>query len=101
MKKPCYADRDVITITANGYSVDLPVLSQPGQTQGTLSVAVGYGRTMAGLVGNTVGKNAFPFFSLRNGTFQTSAVATQKATGENSPLAQTQTHHSIEGRNSI
>ena len=101
MKKWGYEDGDVITITANGYAVNLPILSQPGQTQGTLSVAVGYGRTKGGVVGTGVGQNAFPFFSLRNGTFQTSAVATQKATGDNSPLAQTQTHHSIEGRNSI
>ena len=35
------------------------------------------------------------------GTIQTAAVATLTATGDNSPLAQTQTHHSIEGRTSI
>jgi molybdopterin-containing oxidoreductase family iron-sulfur binding subunit len=96
-----YQDGDVIKIDANGYSVSLPVLSQPGQAQGTISVAVGYGRTKTGLVGTNVGQNAFPFYSMRNGTLQTSAPAVQKATGENSPLAQTQTHHSIEGRNSI
>ncbi len=94
-------DGDVVTIKTDAYSVDLPVLSQPGQTQGTVSVAVGYGRTSAGPVGDKVGKNAFPFHILRNKTFQTTAVATLTATGDNSPLSQTQTHHSIEGRNSI
>ncbi|HAL82707.1 MAG TPA: molybdopterin oxidoreductase [Mucilaginibacter sp.] len=101
MKNKGYQEGDVVTIDANGYSVTLPVLSQPGQKQGTVSVAVGYGRTNAGPVGDNVGKNAFPFFSLRNGTFQTSATAVLTATGDNSPLSQTQTHHSIEGRNSI
>ena len=101
MKKSGYIDGDVVKINANGYSIVLPVLSQPGQTQGTISVAVGYGRTLAGPVGNDVGKNAFPFYSLRNGTFQTSNTVTLTATGVNSELAQTQTHHSIEGRNSI
>jgi molybdopterin-containing oxidoreductase family iron-sulfur binding subunit len=101
MKKWGYVDGDLVKIDANGYSVTLPALSQPGQTQGTVSVAVGYGRTSAGPVGLNVGKNAFPFYSLRNGTFQSSAPATLTATGDNSPLAQTQTHHSIEGRNSI
>jgi MoCo/4Fe-4S cofactor protein with predicted Tat translocation signal len=101
MKKWGYVDGDLVTIDANGYSVTLPALSQPGQTQGTVSVAVGYGRTSAGPVGLNVGKNAFPFYSLRNGTFQASVSATLTATGDNSPLAQTQTHHSIEGRNSI
>jgi len=92
---------DVITITANNYSIDLPVLLQPGQSAGTIAVAVGYGRTKAGLVGDKVGENAYPFHTFRNGTFQTTAVATIKATGEQSELAQTQTHHSYEGRNSI
>jgi len=101
MKKWGYEDGDVVKIDANGYSINLPVLSQPGQTQGTISVAVGYGRTLAGPVGDNVGKNAYPFHSLRNGTFQTSATAVLTATGDNSPLSQTQTHHSIEGRNSI
>jgi molybdopterin-containing oxidoreductase family iron-sulfur binding subunit len=95
-------DGDVVKIDANGYSVSLPALSQPGQTQGTISVALGYGRSASGPVGNGVGKNAFPFYSLRNGTFQSSATATvTPVDGEKSPLAQTQTHHSIEGRNSI
>jgi MoCo/4Fe-4S cofactor protein with predicted Tat translocation signal len=92
---------DIVTITANNYSIDLPVLIQPGQAAGTVSVAVGYGRTKAGLVGDKVGANAFPFHTFRNGTFQTTAVATVRATGEQSELAQTQTHHSYEGRNSI
>ncbi|WP_413666149.1 TAT-variant-translocated molybdopterin oxidoreductase [Mucilaginibacter sp. Mucisp86] len=101
MKKLKLEEGDVIKIEANGYSVELPVLAQPGQTQGTLSVAVGYGRTNAGPVGNNVGKNAFPFFSLSNGTFQTAAVASFKSAGYKSPLAQTQTHHSYEGRSVI
>jgi MoCo/4Fe-4S cofactor protein with predicted Tat translocation signal len=101
MKAKGLEEGDVVKIDANGYTVLLSVLSQPGQTRGTISVAVGYGRTMVGPVGINVGKNAFPFLSLRNGTFQTAAVAAVAPTGDNSPLAQTQTHHSIEGRNSI
>jgi molybdopterin-containing oxidoreductase family iron-sulfur binding subunit len=101
MRQWNWVDGDLVTITADGYSITLPVLAQPGQAKGTVTLAVGYGRTVAGPVGDNVGKNAFPFHSLRNGTLQTSGVATLKATGDNSPLAQTQTHHSIEGRNSI
>jgi len=100
-KKLALEQGDIITITANGYSIDLPMLLQPGQAQGTISVAIGYGRTASGPVGTGVGQNAYPFLSYRNGTFQTSAVATWKATGDSSELAQTQTHHSYEGRNSI
>jgi MoCo/4Fe-4S cofactor protein with predicted Tat translocation signal len=101
IKKMGLEEFEVVTIDANGYSISLPVLSQPGQAPGTVSVAVGYGRTAAGLVGNNVGKNAFPFHSFRNGTFQTTAAATVTATGDIFPLSQTQTHHSYEGRSVI
>jgi MoCo/4Fe-4S cofactor protein with predicted Tat translocation signal len=92
---------DIIKITANGYSVLLPVLLQPGQARGTVSIALGYGRTLAGPVGENVGQNAFPFNTFRNGAFIGTAVATIEKTDNQSELAQTQTHHSFEGRNSI
>jgi MoCo/4Fe-4S cofactor protein with predicted Tat translocation signal len=104
---PAYANKlgleqsDVISITVNGYTIALPILLQPGQAQGTIAVAVGYGRTGAGVVGNNVGKNAYPFHSFRNGTMQTTAVATISKTGDVYDLALTQTHHSYEGRHSI
>ncbi len=101
MKKLGYVQGDVITVDANGYSVALPVLSQPGQAQGTMSVAVGYGRTQAGPVADGVGKNAFPFLTLVNGTFQNATVAAFSKTGDTVVLAQTQTHHSFEGRDVI
>ncbi len=41
-----YKEFDVVTVKDDkGYTVDLPVLSQPGQAQGTVSIALGYGRT--------------------------------------------------------
>jgi len=104
---PKFADKlgleenQIIKITVDGYTVALPILFQPGQAQGTLSVAVGYGRTLAGPVGNGAGQNAFPFLSKVNGTFQTSSVAAIEKTGDKSILAQTQTHHSYEGRSVI
>jgi MoCo/4Fe-4S cofactor protein with predicted Tat translocation signal len=101
MKKLGHVQGDIITIEANGYSIALPILSQPGQAQGTISVAVGYGRTQAGPAGNDVGKNAFPFLTFINGTFQGAAVASISKTGDNVILAQTQTHHSFEGRDVI
>lgn len=95
-------EKDLVEVTAdNGYSVTLPVLLQPGQAQGTVSIAVGFGRTKAGQAGNGVGKNAFPFARLVNGTLQfNNSVKIAKASGSYE-LAQTQTHHTIEGRNVI
>jgi len=93
---------DIITIDANGTSIALPVLLQPGQAKGTISVAVGYGRTKGGkVIESGIGKNAYPLHSFRNGTIQTTAVAKISATGDQIILAQTQTHHSYEGRNVI
>ena len=90
---------DVVTVKgSNGYSVDLPVLIQPGQAQGTASIALGYGRTKVGKAGNDVGKNAFPFISFVNGTMQYATNVTITPTGGYYELAQTQTHHSFEGR---
>ncbi|GAB3930059.1 TAT-variant-translocated molybdopterin oxidoreductase [Mucilaginibacter myungsuensis] len=92
---------DVVEITANGYTIAVPVLFQPGQAQGTVSLALGYGRTKSGKVGDGVGANAYPFYNYANGTFQAVSVASVKANGEKDPLAQTQTHHSYEGRSVI
>ncbi|KLT66218.1 TAT-variant-translocated molybdopterin oxidoreductase [Pedobacter sp. BMA] len=90
---------DVVTVKGgNGYSIDLPVLIQPGQAQGTASIALGYGRTKVGKAGNDVGKNAFPFISFVNGTMQYATNVTITPTGGHYELAQTQTHHSFEGR---
>ncbi|MFZ4862064.1 TAT-variant-translocated molybdopterin oxidoreductase [Sphingobacterium sp. Mn56C] len=90
-----------VKVEANGQSIELPVVFQPGQAMDTVSVALGYGRTNVGKAGNEVGKNAFPFASLVNGTVQLSAKASLSKASGTYELAQTQTHHTIEGRNII
>ena len=92
---------DVLKVTSENHTIELPVLLQPGQAQGTVSVALGYGRTSSGKVGTGVGKNAFPFYAFKNGTFQTAVPAAIATTGDVYILAQTQTHHSYEGRNIV
>lgn len=93
---------DVVDVKgSNGYSITLPVLFQPGQARGTASIALGYGRAKSGKVGDSVGKNAFPFLSFSNGTLQYATTVSISKTGDTYELAQTQTHHSFEGRNII
>jgi MoCo/4Fe-4S cofactor protein with predicted Tat translocation signal len=94
-------ENELVTVKTDTYEVTLPVLMQPGQASGTVSIAVGYGRTMAGKAAAEVGKNAYPFLRLVNGTFQSNAAATISKAGGVYELAQTQTHHSIEGRNIV
>ena len=97
-----YKEFDVVSVKgANGYTIELPVLIQPGQAQGTASIALGYGRTKAGKAGDNVGKNAYPFVAYANGTLQYATTVSLEKTGATYELAQTQTHHSFEGRNII
>ena len=97
-----YKEFDVVNIKdEKGVSIDLPVLIQPGQAMGTASVALGYGRTKVGKAGDNVGKNAYPFVSFSNGTLKYATTVKLAGTGMTEELAQTQTHHSFEGRNII
>jgi MoCo/4Fe-4S cofactor protein with predicted Tat translocation signal len=97
-----YNEFDVVSVkAANGYTVELPILIQPGQAIGTASIALGYGRSKAGAAGNAVGQNAYPFLAFNNGTRQYASNITIEKTGRRHELAQTQTHHSFEGRNII
>jgi molybdopterin-containing oxidoreductase family iron-sulfur binding subunit len=53
-------DGDVLTLTVGGKSVQLPCQLAPGQADGTIRVALGYGRTHAGRVGGKTGTDAAP-----------------------------------------
>ena len=91
---------DVLKVTANGYSIELPVLVQPGQANGTVSIALGYGRTMAGKAGDKVGENAAPLAMTTNGIQYMNAVQLTK-TDATSPIAQTQTHQTLMDRRPV
>ncbi len=96
-----FGENEMATVKGKNYSIELPVLLQPGQMKGTAAIALGYGRVMVGKAGNLVGKNAFPFLTFTNGTVQFNTNVTIEKTGGKYELAQTQTHHSYEGRNII
>ncbi len=50
---------NTLNITVDGNTLEnVPVWIQPGQTMGTLGLAVGFGRTAVGKVGNGIGVNA-------------------------------------------
>ena len=84
-------------ITING--VELPVYVQPGQAAGTISVALGYGREIAGKVGDGVGQNMFVLSSIERGSKKLwNADADVQTTEKTFELALSQTHHSMEGR---
>ena len=90
---------NMVSIKANGVSVKAPVLIQPGQTPGTVSMAVGYGRTHAGKTADLVGWNAYPLSGLAGNALSYSApVEISKTTDDDYAFAATQSHHTMMGR---
>ncbi len=97
---------DTVNVSmGNAKLTDMPVFVQPGQSNGTIGIAVGYGRK--GKYGekgqfDNIGQNAYPFMTLQNGTYSlvSNGVKIEKASAKYE-LAQTQTHHSIEGRDIV
>lgn len=100
--------KPVARIKVNGKEILLPVLIMPGIHPETIAIAVGYGRSakvgraLTHEDGSSVGKNAYPFASISNGTvqWQNAEVVIEK-TSETYKLAQTQTHASYEGRKEV
>ena len=93
------AEGDVVALRSGRTAIELPVHLQPGQPPGALSVALGYGRTHAGKVGDGVGANAFPLRPVRGGFVQDYATGVRlEKTGRRETLAAIQRHDSMEGR---
>lgn len=89
-------NEDVIEV--NG--MELPVFIQPGQAKDTISIALGYGREVAGKVGNNTGKNIYPMVASAGGNLQfyIADAKVVKVNGKTFELAISQTHYSMEGR---
>jgi MoCo/4Fe-4S cofactor protein with predicted Tat translocation signal len=91
---------NVVKVTfAGNKSLELPALVQPGQAQGTIGIAMGYGREVDAMpVARGRGANAFPVATVAdNAILFTGAVQLEK-TGSTVEIAQTQTHHTIMDR---
>ncbi|MHB8872920.1 MAG: Fe-S-cluster-containing hydrogenase [Myxococcaceae bacterium] len=90
-------DGQVVTVSSGDRQVTLPALVQPGLHPRTLALALGYGRSKAGRVGNGVGKNASPLAAASKSALFAAGVKLT-VTPEVRVIAQTQTHASLEGR---
>jgi molybdopterin-containing oxidoreductase family iron-sulfur binding subunit len=90
---------DVVTVDVGHARFDLPVHVQPGLHPDVIAIAVGYGRTAAGRVGNKVGQNAFNAVQATGGRFGWSGMpARLLKTGRQTPLACVQGHQYTEDR---
>lgn len=96
---------DVIAVTApGGEVVKLPVLVQPGVAEGTIALALGYGRkvgSIASAEGANVERNGYLFVT-RAGGLVAAGVKVEK-TDERYPLATVQDHNVIDkvGKNRL
>lgn len=82
--------------------LELPVLIQVGQAEGTLGIALGFGRSGAGPVANGIGVNAFRLMRFDEGhKLTTRPGVTLEKTGRSYPLALTQVKHTMEGRDVV
>jgi molybdopterin-containing oxidoreductase family iron-sulfur binding subunit len=106
------SEGDVVRLEANGSAVELPVLVQPGQQEGTIAVALGYGRQgterfvqvgpkwlfgkKTGGADGRVGKNAAPLLRFAGGQLQYAGQEVRLTRMEQKiPLACTQSHHTL------
>ncbi len=90
----------IVDLTVNGVTIKVPVYPQPGQTAGTIGLAVGYGRTAETMkVAFGIGVNAYPFVTVSNDTLQNVSLSVSiSKTNEEHKFAATQIHHTIMGR---
>ncbi|NLS95453.1 MAG: TAT-variant-translocated molybdopterin oxidoreductase [Planctomycetaceae bacterium] len=90
----------VIAVTVDGRTVELPVFIMPGQADRTIGIALGYGRTAAGYVGGSLQNKVAPVgvdaYAIRPSASPWFAPATVAVTGKTSRLATTQDHHAID-----
>ncbi len=105
----------VVKVSVNGTELELPVIPAPGQTPGTISVALGYGRGAKGeRVGRAaclrnddgspapIGQNAYPWTNVINGAVSYAAMSGKvEGTSKTYPLGLTQTQLTGMDRESI
>ena len=93
------ATGDMVQLSAGDRAIEAAALIAPGQADGAVSIALGYGRVKVTPVADKAGFNAYPLRTTR-GMTHVSNVAL-KRTGAEYKFAETQTHQSMEGRDLV
>jgi len=93
---------NLLMVSLDGSDHEIPAIIQPGQTEGSMGLAMGYGRTLSGPVGDNVGFNAFNLID-KNKSSQSLSIENISVsnTGKEYRIAQTQTHETIMARESV
>lgn len=87
---------DLLKITVDGNTVEIPAWVQPGHADDSITITVGYGREGIGNVANGAGVDTYPLRSTSSMFFATDIQV--ENTGNTYEIACTQDHSSMEGR---
>ena len=96
-----YREADKVDVEVNGSKQTCTAVLQFGQMEGTVALALGYGRTMTGQMGRALGHNigndVYPFLSIDadGNTQYYGAVSVSDKVGKENEFACVQNHHSM------
>ncbi|MBZ5701793.1 MAG: TAT-variant-translocated molybdopterin oxidoreductase [Acidobacteriia bacterium] len=87
---------DLLDVTLSGSKVTAAAWTLPGQADGVVTLPLGYGRKKAGSTGSNKGFNAYVVRA--SSALWSATGGSLRKTGQDYPLACTQYHHNMEGR---
>ncbi len=90
---------EIVKLSIGGRTLEVPVFVLPGQVDFSISLPLGYGRTVVGRVGTGVGCNAYKMRT--TAALWSSLGVTISKTGKTERLASTQNHGSMQGRDLV
>ena len=90
---------DVVVINTGRSALRMPIWTLPGQADNVVTAHLGFGRRQCGRVGTNVGVDVYPLQRAEADWLITGV--TLEPTGATYPLASTQLHHLIDGRDLI
>jgi MoCo/4Fe-4S cofactor protein with predicted Tat translocation signal len=97
-----YSEADKVEVEVNGQKQTCTVIRQFGQMEGTVALAIGYGRQTTGQMGKTIGDkvgvNVYPWLSLDadgNTQYYAADASVSDRVGKDSEFACVQYHHTM------
>ena len=90
---------DIVEISDGKNTIEAAAIVAPGHADESLSIALGYGRKGVSALMENVGFDAYPLRSASSPRLSTAVSI--KVTGKTYPMAQTQEHGSMEGRDLV
>lgn len=101
-KREIYGEADIVEVTVGDTPQDITAVRQFGQAQGTVGIALGYGRETTGKVGRAVGDkvgiNTYPWLSIDgngNTQYYAATVSVSKSKKVEQEFACVQYHHTM------